>query len=79
MESKWKKNSNVYIKNRCEWSDENAGEQEELIEDLNPIFEDKKLTIEKKGKAQKNMIKRKKRKLVILKRLDSRKASTSRL
>ena len=50
-----------------------------LIEDLNPIFGDQKLTIDKKGKAWKNMVIRKKKKLVILKRLGLRKASTSRL
>lgn len=41
-------------------------------------MEDKKLIIDKKGKALKNMITQKKRKLVILRRLGLRKASTDR-
>ena len=41
-------------------------------------LEDKKLIVEKKGKALKNMITHKKRKLVILRRLGLRKDSTGR-
>ena len=48
------------------------------IEDLKQRLEDKKLIVEKKGKALKNMITQKKRKLVILRRLGLRKDSTGR-
>ena len=78
LESTIKKEQQCLDKNRCKWSDENAGEREELIEDLKPRLENKKLAIEQKGKALKNMITRKKKKLVILRRLGFRKASTGR-
>ena len=76
LESKIEKEEQCLHKNRGKWSDENVGEQEELIEDLKQRLEDKKLIVEKKGKALKN-ITQKKRKLVIL-RLGLRKDSTGR-
>ena len=77
LESKIEKEEQCLHKNRGKWSDENVGEQEELIEDLKQRLEDKKLIVEKKGKALKNIITQKKRKLVIL-RLGLRKDSTGR-
>ena len=77
LESKIEKEEQCLHKNRGKWSDENVGEQEELIEDLKQRLEDKKLIVEKKGEALKNIITQKKRKLVIL-RLGLRKDSTGR-